>query len=428
MIKKLWSSFVLSTNPFCKIIVRSVRLLIAIKRGCAANFCIILFFLFRLIPLQDKIVLTTFRGAKYGDNPKFILEELFALNPNITYIWLANQKYQYDVPKYVKKIPFYNYIKKTYELATAKVWVNTHRMEHHLRRRKGQLIIETWHGGLGLKKIEGDVPKVLATPWEYKEIVNTSKISDLFISNSDHLSKIYRRAFNFKGKIWKSGYPKNDILLAKSGEIREKVSERLNIPIHSKIVIYAPTFRDSFLKSGFNKEVYDIDFRILKKTFEKKFGGTWYVLLRWHPIMAHYIKDVSNDTSFDVVNASDYPDMQELILSADAFISDYSSCIFDAALREIPCFTFATDFEEYKADRGVYYEMDELPFPYARNNEELEQNILKFDGKKYLDSWIRFKERTGFYESGHAGKDIAHVINEFIKGNLKPLEDIHGEP
>lgn len=92
-------------------------------------------------------------------------------------------------------------------------------------------------------------------------------------------------------------------------------------------------------------------------------------------VMAN-IKGVYDDC---IIDATNYPDMQELILAADAFISDYSSCIFDAALRNIPCFTFATDFEKYKGDRGVYYEMDELPFSYAKNNDELISNIKNFN-------------------------------------------------
>jgi CDP-glycerol glycerophosphotransferase len=119
--------------------------------------------------------------------------------------------------------------------------------------------------------------------------------------------------------------------------------------------------------------------------------------------------------------------MQELILGCDAFISDYSSCIFDAAIREIPCFTYANDFQEYKGDRGVYYEMEELPFAYAKNNDELINNIQRFDYDDYIKKWNEFKIRTGLYETGHASKDIAYVIGEFVKGNKNPFEEIKSE-
>ena len=129
-------------------------------------------------------------------------------------------------------------------------------------------------------------------------------------------------------------------------------------------------------------------------------------------------RKINKDSLYNnhVINVTEYPDMQELILSCDMFISDYSSCIFDAAITGIPCFTFATDFEDYKSDRGVYYEMDELPFPYAKNNDELMQNIENFDTDDYSAKWKAFAERTGLHETGHAAKDIAEKIIKFING------------
>ena len=102
-------------------------------------------------------------------------------------------------------------------------------------------------------------------------------------------------------------------------------------------------------------------------------------------------------------------------MASDACISDYSSCIFDAALFGMPCFTFANDFEEYKGDRGVYFEMEDLPFPYAKNVEELHYNILHFDKEQYDADWKAFVETVGLKETGHAGRDIAEYICRFIK-------------
>lgn len=71
-------------------------------------------------------------------------------------------------------------------------------------------------------------------------------------------------------------------------------------------------------------------------------------------------------------------------------------------LREISCFTFAKDFAEYKSIQGTYFEMEELPFPYARNNDELKNNIQSYDHNDYLKKWEQFSERTGLNETGHA--------------------------
>ena len=391
---------------------KAVRALITEIKGMILTF---LFYLFRIFPLQNKIVATTFRGRKYGDNPQFILEELRKIHPEWDYVWECNPKYSFSVPEGIRKINRYSTLRTIYEYSTAKVWINTHRLGCHMRKRKGQLFIETWHGGLGIKKIEGDVPKFKTDKYFMKQVKNTSDCADVYISNSDHLTELYRRAFCYHGPVWKCGYPKNDILFTDKTQMKNKIHEYYGLSHNTKILLYAPTFRDSLFENNIDLTVYNIDYKRLKETITDKFGGSWVVLVRMHPFLSKR-KELSDINETYTINVTDYPDMQELILSCDMFISDYSSCIFDAAITGIPCFTFATDFEDYKSDRGVYYEMDELPFPYAKNNDELMQNIENFNADDYSAKWKAFAERTGLHETGHAAKDIAEKIIKFING------------
>ncbi len=374
----------------------------------------LIFAFFHLFPLQNKVVATTFKGLKYGDNPQYILEELHRMDPSIKLCWLHNRVRSYVIPDYISDIPYARKLKFFYELATAKVWIDTHRIRPFYRKRKGQYFIETWHGGLGIKKVEMDVANFQNQEWLRKEIEHTNNLADVFISQSDHLSCIYREAFGYKGPIWKCGYPKNDILVKGKEGVREKVLNTLNIPVGSKILLYAPSFRDWFAQKK-DYSVYAVDFVRLQDALSSRFGGTWKILVRWHPLFADILSKEIKQSDACVLDVTKYPDMQELILATDVMLSDYSSCIFDAAIRKIPCFTFATDFEEYKSDRGVYYEMEELPFPYARNNEELIDNIKKFDEDVYRNELEIFFMRTGLFETGHAAVDIAKKILDYMK-------------
>ena len=85
----------------------------------------------------------------------------------------------------------------------------------------------------------------------------------------------------------------------------------------------------------------------------------------------------------EVIDATNYPDMQKLLLEASALVSDYSSCMFDYALLKRPCFIFANDILAYKNDRDFYFDLKDLPFSVAENNDELETNILKFNQKQF---------------------------------------------
>ena len=384
------------------------------------------YYIFRLLPLQNKVVATNFRGRRYGDNPKFIVEELHAINPDADIVWLQNRHFTYELPPYVRPVSFYHHISKAYELATAKVWINSHRMEDNIRKRKGQIFIETWHGGLGIKKIEGDVDGDFLSEKDQRELENTVRLADLFISNSDHLSRIYRSAFGYKGPIWKCGYPKNDIMFSDKVPYRRKIRAEFGLPEDTNLLIYAPTFRDSFETEGFDKTPYDIDFAALHEALKLRFGGDWKILLRWHPTMAAKMEDNKFGICEYVIDATSYPDMQELIIAADALITDYSSCIFDAAMIGLPCFTFATDFEEYSRDRGTYYTMEDLPFPYAVNNEELIRNVMNYDETDRVRRWADFEALTGLRETGHAGKDIAGLIHRYLTENKLILDGISG--
>ncbi len=385
------------------------------------------FGLCNLLPLQNKVVSSTFEGRRYGDNTQYILEELHTINPKIKIVWIKDKEYIYNLPEYFKVVNRNNMIQMLFNYYTAKVWVDTHHVNLYQQRRKNTLFVETWHGGLGIKRVGSDSQIFRITGKKNPMAIHTASIANLFISNSDHLTSVFRNAFGYHGVIWKCGYPKTDVFFSDSSAVANQVRQAFGIPADEKIIIYAPTFRGQYMNDQARMyKTYGVDFDRLLCELESTTSTKWTILIRMHPDLQH--AGLCFETKEHIKDATMYPDMQKLLLAADAFISDYSSCIFDAALRNIPCFTFATDFEEYKGDRGVYYDMEELPFPYAKNNDELVQNIRNYDHEAYLQRWEKFKVRTGLYETGHAGKDIANLINEYIKGNRKPLDEIKSEP
>lgn len=366
------------------------------------------------LPLENKIIGSAFKGLKYGDNTKYICEAIHKTNSKIKIYWLKDFSSHYDTPKWISAIDNKPSFQSIYHLATAKVVIDTHHFRDWCKKRKGQLFIQTWHGGLGIKKLELEVPEFHESTWIKDMVRHTNEVADVFLSQSDHLSSIYRTAFEFKGPIFKCGFPKNDILIQADSTYRNLVREYYSLERDTNLFLYVPTFRSSFYNQ-LDFSCYFLDFDTLHYTLEHRFGGKWKILVRWHPMFADKLSNAFTDTSNSVIDATSFEDIQELLLGIDCVMSDYSSCIFDAALLDIPCFTFSTDFEEYKAERGVYYEMEELPFPYARNNDELMKNIRNYDHETHLERWYAFKERMGLYEPGNASKVISEKIIEFIE-------------
>ena len=366
---------------------------------------IIFFTIFKIIPLQNKVVFSSFSGKRYGDNPKIISDRLLQTNPEIKQVWLYTNKEFETMPKQIiqKK---WSSIGMIYELATAKVWVDSHTKPTWVSKRKNQFFIETWHGGLGMKKIEADAEDKL-TPLIIKRIKHNSSMVDVLISNSDWLTKIYKRAFWYDGKIEKTGYPKTDFLLNLPEGIKEKVYKYYNFEKDVKIFLYAPTMRDHP-----KKETFYLDTKNILKALEKKYGENWKILIRLHPINESFITQM--DLSKDVIDATKYPDMLELISASEMFITDYSSGIFDAAVIKKKSMIFALDEEEYNKERGLYMKLDTLPFLVSRSNDELCENIEAFDESIYEQKLKQYFEEVGLYDDGHATEKIVKMITDRI--------------
>ena len=377
--------------------------------------------LMRRLPLKRKLVVSNFLGRRYGDNSKYVVEALHELDDTIEIVWLKDGGYSYSVPEYVRTVERVRGLKRYYEYATAKVWLDTHYPPLDIIRRKDQIFIETWHGGLSIKKV-ANANKAFKKQNKKNPITEyIVRNASVFVSNSDHINHVYRDEFDYTGPIYKCGYPRSDVLFADNTETRNKVCNYYNIDSNKKILLYVPTFRDFDVNESGAKEryeyLYGIDFDELTKQLKNKFGGDWVVFVRLHPNLIQTELDICSGKN--VFDTTQYTDIQDLVVSCDACISDYSSAIFDAAIRNVPCFTFARDFDEYKETRGVEFDLSELPFPYARDNDELMRSVAGFDSDGYKRKWEAFKVRTGLHETGHAAYDVAKKIKDYIDG--KPI-------
>lgn len=368
----------------------------------------IFFWLFKNLPLQNKIVFSSFWGKKYGDNPKYISDELLNVDKRIKQVWLNNTGKPFENINSDIKVVKWGSIRMIYEMATAKIWIDSHTKPCWVRKRKDQFYIETWHGGLGMKKIEADMGDNLKISTK-KQIKSNSKIADLFISNSSWLTNIYKRAFWYNGEILECGYPKNDIMFQneKHKQIEKKIKAYYDITENKKILLYAPTFRD-------NEEFeYNIDLNKIYKELNHD-EEKWVIIYKLHPLLVNSTKKIINEQD-KIINATQYNDMQELIIASDILITDYSSCIFDIAMLYKPGFIFAQDVEEYSKERGLYFDIKKLPFPFSETNEELIKNIKNFNKEKYKKDLDNYFNEVGLKETGNATKQIVDIIKNICK-------------
>jgi len=367
----------------------------------------VLFYLFRLFPIKNnKIVIQSFKGMGYLDSPKYIHKQILKENLNVKCVWITKQQYINQFPKSIKLVP-YNTIRSIYELATARIWIDNCRKESNVRKRKKQYYLETWHNGISLKKVEKSVESKLTKEY-VRSAKNDSSLVNVFVSNSDFSTKRYRKDFWFSGKIIESGLPRNDIFFIskkRKCEIREKVIKYFNLEKNAKILLYAPTFRKNF-----NTDIYLKDLTPITNVLSRRFGGNWVSFVHLHPNLSS--KTVKMGYNKNLIDTSDYPDFQELLMICDVLLTDYSSTMFEFSFELKPVFLFMSDLDSYKKDRNFEIELKDLPYPISYNLKELEENIMKFNKDKYEDQLVLFLKKLGIKEDGHASQIIVDVLKK----------------
>ena len=88
--------------------------------------------------------------------------------------------------------------------------------------------------------------------------------------------------------------------------------------------------------------------------------------------------------------------------------------MFDYILTNRPCFVYASDIEQYNTTRGFYYPLEKTPFLISKTNDELRENILKFDIVQYQADCKKFLQEKNVVDDGNASKRIVELIKKII--------------
>ena len=229
------------------------------------------------------------------------------------------------------------------------------------------------------------------------------------ISNNSFSTERYKKYFWYSGEVLECGIPRNDILYNVSPEIKKKVYSNFNIPIYKKIILYAPTFRKNE-----NIECYKFDFEKCCTEICKKFEDDFVMLVRLHPNVSRYENFIEYNDK--VINATKYPDIQEILAVTSVGITDYSSISFDLSMIGRPVFLLCKDLQKYIIkERQVTFELNTLPFQIAENEEQLYKNISTFSEEKYQKECAEFYKDKNIINTDNASARVVKIIREKLK-------------
>ncbi|PID82375.1 MAG: CDP-glycerol--glycerophosphate glycerophosphotransferase [Clostridiales bacterium] len=361
---------------------------------------IIFSYIFKFVGLFIKIdkrkIIFTSNSLRYNDSPKKIYEYLLKEYPDkFDFVWGVDQVFKYDISGKHREVKV-DTLKYFLECLSAKYWVTSVNIERGLHfKPKKTVFLNTWHG-VAINKMGNAVNSRNDFDW--------SKVNFIPYSNDSEI-EIYESSFNAReSSMIACGLPRNDELYNVNESLIGEIKHKLGLDVNKKIILYAPTWRDS---DDFGSN-YSIAPPINWKRWEEKLSDRYIVLLRTHPYTTKLMNVEFNDFVF---NMSDYPLINDLLIISDVLISDYSSIFFDYCILERPIVCFGYDYELYKKIRGFYYDIDkEIPNGVMKTEEEVLYHINNIDYIKESAITKKFKDKHVKYGGNATKICVEHLI------------------
>lgn len=365
--------------------------------------------IFFVFPIKsNRVFFSSYSGKSYACNPKYICQWLLENTENqLEIYWAFTRPSSFvELDKRIHRVRFKS-IPYLYYLLTSQVVVDNVESWSVLPKRKNQYVINTWHGGgaykgVGMRRLDAS----LATQ---ENMLKKNERIDLYVSSSEAFTEMsLRDSFQYHGKVAECGMPRNDILLNHTEEDVKHIRENLDLDEQVSIALFAPTFRGNF---EYN---FDMDYPAVLKALKKRFGGEWIILFR-----SHYYLDVHAKEGSCVLDVTDYPDMQELLLISDVLITDYSSTIWDFSLMMKPAFLYVPDLADYVHERDFYTPIEDWPYPYSCTMDGLVDLIEHYDATEGQKRIIYHHKALKSCESARATEILGNLILK--RCDLMPL-------
>jgi CDP-glycerol glycerophosphotransferase (TagB/SpsB family) len=365
-------------------------------------FLFLIYYTLYFVPRTNKIWLFgSGSGHSFSDNAKYLFLYSYS-RKDVKYYWISKNN------KLVKKLiddgydACYAYsLKGVWLSIISKVYIYDGRANGiNFWTSYGAYHINLWHGS-PLKKLDRDIH--LSNSDFFKgfngNFIKRNRIRykmpewfvvpDLMIATSDKVACYLKSAFGTSNVI-SLGYPRNDIIL------NNNLDTEHNIDNYDKVVLYAPTFRDTNTE---NRELL-LDCKRLNDLLIK---NKTIFLVKLH----RHDKSIVMKDEFSNINLLDNDiDVYPMFKNIDLLITDYSSIFFDFLLTEKPILFYPYDKDSYLSnDRPMYDDYDSVTPGYK---------VLEFS-ELYLKLELFFNNPRSLKEGGvdyNKTKDLYHKYKD----------------
>ncbi|MFJ5836245.1 CDP-glycerol glycerophosphotransferase family protein [Streptomyces shenzhenensis] len=377
-------------------------------------------------PLDPHLVLyaaSSHRGV-LGD-PAAVYRKAREIAPQLRGVWVVRDATDSrlvpdDVEHVLLGSPAYHRL-----AARARFFVNDVNWPGTLVKRPGSIHVQTHQGtpltylGADLLGKPGarlglDVPQMLrrADRWDHSLVANR------------HSELVWERAYPCHFASARTGSPRNDVLVRAALDgpgsgAGAAFRARHGIPADHRVVLYAPTRRD--YRRGGHADRLDLT------RFAADLGEGHTLVVRLHPSLltgpARGFGLAELHRRGVVVDATDEPHAEEVMLASDVLVTDYSALMVDYANLDRPIVVHADDWAAYTASRGAYVDITAgAPGHVSRSYDELAALFASGSWRDAESARLRARFRSRFCEFDD-GRAAERVVRTLLLGQSMPAPD-----
>lgn len=346
---------------------------------------------------QNQIAFISGRRDELGGNEKYVYD-LIKDREDIEFKFLFSTQLD-RFTKSSKKKEFYNLY------ATSKVVVvdDYYNLLNTVEKRREVRLFQLWHA-CGAFKTFGF--SRLGKPDSPKQSSPNHRMYDYATVSSESIAKYYAEGFGISdSNVLSTGIPRTDIFFDKeyADNFRNGFYEKYPQLKDKKIIMFAPTFRGAGQKSAYYPlSAFD------PNSFVKKIGEEYCIMIKLHPfcLERYEIQDKYKDR---IIDFTDEDEINDLLFVTDLLITDYSSCVFEASLLNIPMLFYAFDLYQYIADRDFYSDfISFVPGKIVFTQDELESAVKA--GAFEQEKVTPFRNKYFGETDGKASERVAEAI------------------
>ncbi len=354
---------------------------------------------------KNRVTFMSGRRTELGGNMEFVWNELKdEKDIELKTMFFA----QTSMMKMVKVLRKFLYL-----YATSRVIVvdDFFRLLNTFKRQEDTRIFQLWHA-CGAFKTFGYTR--LGKPGGPHQFDKNHRMYDYAIVSSQEIARHYAEGFGISDTaVIPTGIPRTDIFFDSDYQkrIRSELCEKYPVIKDKKVLLFAPTFRGNGQVTAY----YDIE-KLNINELKETLGDEWVIIVKLHPFCRERFI-VAEEYEDTIIDLSDVDELNDLLFVTDLLVTDYSSCVFEASLLNIPMVFYVFDLEEYVRDRDFYYEFESFaPGKIVETQNQLLECIKTGDFEQYKIT--DFKNKFFDNTDGKSSERVAQKIIDVVRGEV----------